>query len=34
MTDSLTQLGRQTPLPASPEEAVLERVGNPHPDRR
>ncbi len=34
MTDSLTQLGRMTPLPASPEEAVLERVGNPHPDRR
>lgn len=27
-----TQLGRQTPLPASPEEAVLERVPNPHAD--
>ncbi|HTZ77408.1 MAG TPA: preQ(1) synthase, partial [Stellaceae bacterium] len=27
----LTQLGRDVPLPASPEEAVLERVPNPHP---
>ena len=27
-----TQLGRQTALPASPDEAVLERVPNPHPD--
>lgn len=26
------QLGRQTPLPASPEEAELDRVPNPHPD--
>jgi len=25
------QLGQQTPLPASPEEAVLEKVPNPHP---
>lgn len=28
----LTQLGRVSALPASPEEAVLERVPNPHPD--
>ena len=27
----LTQLGRQTSLPASPNEAVLETVPNPHP---
>ncbi|MBV9736057.1 MAG: NADPH-dependent 7-cyano-7-deazaguanine reductase QueF [Acidisphaera sp.] len=27
----LTQLGRTTALPASPEEARLERVANPHP---
>ncbi|HEX5322069.1 MAG TPA: preQ(1) synthase [Stellaceae bacterium] len=26
-----TQLGRRAPLPASPEEAVLETVANPHP---
>ena len=26
------QLGRQTPLPASPEAAVLDRVPNPHAD--
>ncbi len=32
MTDytSLTQLGTSTPLPASPESAVLEKVANPH----
>jgi 7-cyano-7-deazaguanine reductase len=30
-TDDLSQLGRQTLLPASPGEAVLERVENPHP---
>jgi 7-cyano-7-deazaguanine reductase len=29
---SLTQLGRPTPIPASPDEAVLERVANPHTD--
>jgi 7-cyano-7-deazaguanine reductase len=29
--DSLTQLGRSTPLPTSPEAAVLETVPNPHP---
>lgn len=34
MTDTLTQLGRMAPLPASPEAAVLERVANPHPDHR
>jgi 7-cyano-7-deazaguanine reductase len=28
----LAQLGRQAELPASPEEARLERVPNPHPD--
>jgi 7-cyano-7-deazaguanine reductase len=28
----LTQLGRATNQPNSPEEAVLERVPNPHPD--
>jgi 7-cyano-7-deazaguanine reductase len=28
----LTQLGRPTPLPASPEQAILETVPNPHPD--
>jgi 7-cyano-7-deazaguanine reductase len=27
-----TRLGRETPLPASPEEATLDRVANPHPD--
>jgi 7-cyano-7-deazaguanine reductase len=31
-TDTLTQLGRPTPLPASPDEAVLETVANPHRD--
>ena len=35
MTDpayrDLTLLGTHAPLPASPEEAVLERVPNPHP---
>jgi len=28
----LTQLGRDTRWPQSPEEAVLERAANPHPD--
>ena len=33
MTDqTLTQLGHSAAQPASPEEAVLERVPNPHPD--
>jgi 7-cyano-7-deazaguanine reductase len=27
----LSQLGKQTPLPQNPDEAVLERVANPHP---
>ena len=31
MTEPLTQLGARAPLPRSPEEAVLERVPNPHP---
>ncbi len=30
--EKLDQLGQKTPLPASPEEAVLERVANPHTD--
>lgn len=38
MTDAryqgLTQLGGKTALPASPAEAVLERVANPHPGER
>ena len=29
--DAVTQLGRTVPLPASPAEARLERVANPHP---
>jgi 7-cyano-7-deazaguanine reductase len=29
--EGLTQLGRAAPAPASPEEAVLEAVPNPHP---
>ena len=28
----LTQLGQKATMPASPEEAVLERVPNPHPE--
>jgi 7-cyano-7-deazaguanine reductase len=33
MTKSpLTQLGRDAQAPSSPDEAVLERVANPHPD--
>ncbi len=31
---ALTQLGRPTPIPESPAQAVLERVPNPHPDLR
>ena len=31
MTEGLTQLGQRARLPASPEEAVLERVANPSP---
>jgi len=33
-TSHLTQLGRPAALPASPEEAQLERVPNPHADTR
>lgn len=29
---SLTQLGSNTPLPESPNKAVLEKVDNPHPN--
>jgi 7-cyano-7-deazaguanine reductase len=29
--EHLTQLGRGVAIPASPEEAILERVANPHP---
>ncbi|MBF0128913.1 MAG: NADPH-dependent 7-cyano-7-deazaguanine reductase QueF [Alphaproteobacteria bacterium] len=31
MSDTPTQLGRPTPIPASPGAAVLETVANPHP---
>ncbi|MDD9797921.1 MAG: preQ(1) synthase [Alphaproteobacteria bacterium] len=31
-TQATTQLGRKTALPSSPDEAVLERVPNPHAD--
>lgn len=31
-TSDLKQLGEHTALPASPEEAILERVANPHAD--
>ncbi|MBI1206212.1 MAG: NADPH-dependent 7-cyano-7-deazaguanine reductase QueF [Azospirillum sp.] len=30
----MTQLGRPTGIPAAPAVATLERVANPHPDRR
>ena len=30
--ETLTQLGRLTSAPASPDEAILERAPNPHPD--
>ena len=33
-TPALQQLGQTTPLPDSPEQALLERVPNPHPDVR
>ncbi len=32
VTENLTQLGQQSPIPASPDEAVLETVPNPHRD--
>lgn len=31
-TPAVSQLGQSTPVPQSPEDAVLERVPNPHPD--
>ncbi len=31
-TSNLTQLGRHAPQVQSPEQAILERVPNPHPD--
>lgn len=31
--ETLTQLGRESRVPVSPDEAVLESVPNPHPDR-
>jgi 7-cyano-7-deazaguanine reductase len=31
LSDNLTQLGRPTALPASPDAATLEAVDNPHP---
>jgi 7-cyano-7-deazaguanine reductase len=34
MTENLTQLGHPTPTPASPDQALLERVANPHPALR
>ena len=30
--EGLTQLGRNAPPPANPEEAVLDRIANPHAD--
>ena len=30
MNETLTQLGAVSPIPASPEQATLERVANPH----
>jgi len=32
VSDDLTQLGGSAAIPASPDEARLERVANPHPD--
>ena len=32
MAKKTLQLGRPMPLPASPDEAMLDRVPNPHPD--
>ena len=31
-SETLTLLGTDSPIPASPDEATLERVANPHPD--
>jgi 7-cyano-7-deazaguanine reductase len=32
--ENLTHLGKPTALPSSPDEAVLDRVQNPHPDTK
>jgi 7-cyano-7-deazaguanine reductase len=32
MKEETLQLGRSAPIPAAPEEAILDRVPNPHPD--
>lgn len=32
--ENLTHLGKPTALPSSPEDAVLDRVPNPHPDTK
>jgi 7-cyano-7-deazaguanine reductase len=32
MAKKRLQLGRPTPIPASPDKAVLDRVSNPQPD--
>jgi hypothetical protein len=32
MAKRTLQLGRPSPIPASPAKAVLDRVANPHPD--
>ena len=32
MTEGLSHLGKTSSLPQSPEEAILDRVPNPHPD--
>ncbi len=32
MVDGANQLGQQSKLPASPDDAQLDRVANPHPD--
>lgn len=34
MTKKLTQLGKKTSLPFSPEKAVIEKVKNPHKDAK
>lgn len=33
LTQNLTQLGQPTEIPASPDEAVIESVSNPHPGK-
>ena len=34
MSAKLTQLGGKAAMPASPDDAVLERIANPHPRER